>query len=97
MDEKILQFETRRERERRERDEKIVEYYLGNCEYVLAGRITVTRLLEHLARMFSLTLQTVRTIVLQAGVFESAHHPVIYVEKYKDFYVGEYMEQLKVS
>ena len=69
--------ETEVERRRRKKEEEIINEYLHDSYYILAGSVTPTRLLKELGAKHKMTRQGLIRILRKYNIYESAKNPVV--------------------
>lgn len=74
---KNILFETNREREVREREERVVSFYLRHVYKVLNGEITPNRLIQKIADDENITRYGVTVLLKRKGIYKNAHQPVL--------------------
>lgn len=74
---KISELETKVERFRRERDEKIKREYLEYSELINSGQTSPNRIILHIGTRYNLSRQGVKNILQKIGVYKSAAEPVV--------------------
>ena len=70
-------FETQYERFLRERAEKVVSEYFKYKQEILSGELSPNRVIQHLAKQFSMSGQGIKTILQRKGIYKSAKQPII--------------------
>ncbi len=75
---KISEFETEKERFRRERRESIVRDYLKCADQILRKEVAPGRVFKYLASQYQMTEYGIGSILKRYGVYKSADKPVIF-------------------
>lgn len=70
-------FETDRERECRQREERVIAFYLRFAHEILSGEIPPGRLIRKISDDENMSIQGVTKLLKRKGVYKSAQHPVI--------------------
>lgn len=73
----FTKYETKHERELREKKEKIINLYLDCAPDIRSGAVKPHRVMCKIAEMCFTTRQNVSYILTQAGIYKSASEPVV--------------------
>ena len=75
--EKINEYETEKERKRRDIHSRVRREYLERSTVILSGEVRPHRVIAKLADKYGYSIMGIKWILRQAGIYKDAKHPVI--------------------